>query len=217
MLLSLSTAENLFWLGRYMARVESLCQILPFTDDGKACAYANAFGLSAWNAQTLQALFDDPNTEFSVPGTLAHIQINTQNVRGVLSQSAFESLHRLADISHESFKSIADLVAQSSNAFAHEQANVRVFWQLGVRIEALDRALRLQEPLELPVARLQEVTTHLPAGWQTVHQHMQQLVEVPDLNTFYNVLDILNSLFFDGPADHSMQPMQFIQAQSHTI
>ena len=36
MILPLSTAANLYWLGRYLVRVDGLCHLLPFTDDLEA-------------------------------------------------------------------------------------------------------------------------------------------------------------------------------------
>lgn len=97
MILLLSTASNLYWLGRYMIRIDGLCRLLPFQDDKEAIEFSHAFTLSAFNAETLNTLLTDPLHPSSIAANLAAVRENMQAVRGVVSQELFESLNMLTN------------------------------------------------------------------------------------------------------------------------
>ena len=43
MILLNTSAENIFWLGRYISRIQYLCHQFPFKKDDQAIQYAQAF------------------------------------------------------------------------------------------------------------------------------------------------------------------------------
>jgi uncharacterized alpha-E superfamily protein len=116
MILSLSTATHLYWLGRYMVRVEGICQLAPFQNDQAAVRFAHAFCLPAWNVASLERLLHDPAQPSSLPSHLAVIQENAQSVRGVISQATFEALHTLWRMRDDPLVSTCQLLAEGQGS-----------------------------------------------------------------------------------------------------
>ncbi len=95
MILVLSTAQSLYWLGRIAVRIDNLCHLLPFEDDEAARSYAHAFALPAWSADTLNQLLLDPDQTVSLPGNLQHLFENVQQVRGVILEQTYQAFNAL--------------------------------------------------------------------------------------------------------------------------
>lgn len=55
-LLQSSKAQHVFWLGRYLTRIQYLCSQFPFYDNQAALQYAHAFCLPAFNAQFIECI-----------------------------------------------------------------------------------------------------------------------------------------------------------------
>ena len=70
MILLSSNANNIFWLGRYLTRIQYFCNKLPFTDDQKAIDFSHAFCLPAYDAASLNTLALDPEQQFSLMSQL---------------------------------------------------------------------------------------------------------------------------------------------------
>ncbi len=201
-MLSLGTAFNLFWLGRYMGRLEVLCHEQPALDDQRAAQFAQAFALPAWNAETLHWLLHEPTQPVSILANLKNIHQNTQQVRACLSRSAYIALNqlwRLYDVDG------ADFCPLLQSAIAALQADLQeatgLFWQLGLTLERLEIALRLQQPTDGLVAHLRALGQALPNGWGLVADQMASgEFDAPDLNDLYALSDDLNELMSQGPA-----------------
>jgi uncharacterized alpha-E superfamily protein len=199
MILTLSAASSLYWLGRYMLRVEALCERLPFEDDDQALAYADSFSLSAWNVETLNAVLHDPQRVGSLPNNLAVIQDNIQAVRGILPRSVFEAFNALWRQREQPDACTCDLLQQAAAQLQHLDVVARSFWQLGRSLEAVDMALRLHEPVQPVAEQLLQVAHQLPLPeWQSQVDLVAQLVEQPDVIRLYALCDRLHLAFVEG-------------------
>lgn len=201
MILTLSAASSLYWLGRYMLRVEALCQRLPFEDDAQALAYAHSFSLSAWNVETLLAALHDPQRVGSLPSNLAVVQDNIQAVRGILPRQVFEAFNALWRQRDQSDVCICDLLTQAATQLQQLDAVALVFWQLGRAVESVDMALRLHEPVQSAAEHLLSVAHQLPMPeWQLQVELVAQLVAQPDVVRLYALCDRLHLAFVEGSA-----------------
>ena len=95
MILLTSNAQNIFWLGRYLARVQYACSQFPFTDDDRAVEYAHAFYLPVFDAASLNVLLQDETQEASFQQQFQCAKNNIHDLRGVLSASSFAELNQL--------------------------------------------------------------------------------------------------------------------------
>lgn len=200
MILLLSTASNLYWLGRYMIRIDGLCRLLPFTDDQEALQFSHAFSLSAWNAKTLNALLQDPNQPASIIANLSAVRENMQCVRGVISQEVFESLNILTNPKQQFKNKVCELISGCCEAVLDEDENVRLFWQLGQCIEQIDNALRLKRSPDMAIQDLRTVVEMLsPIGWTALEAPWVELQQNKDITALYSFCDQMQALFEEGP------------------
>lgn len=201
MILTLSAASSLYWLGRYMLRVEALCQVLPFEDEAQALAYANSFSLSAWNIETVLVALHDPQHTGSLPNNLAVIQDNIQAVRGILPRQVFEAFNRLWRQREQSDACICGLLTEAAAELQQLDSVARVFWQLGQCIESVDMALRLHAPVQVAADQLLQMAHQLPLPeWQLQVDLIAQLAAQPDVPHLYAVCDRLHLAFVEGSA-----------------
>jgi hypothetical protein len=200
MILLLSTASNLYWLGRYMIRIDGLCRVLPFKDDQEASRFAQAMSLPAWDAATLNSVLSDPLQPSSINANLHAVRDNMQAVRGVISQELFEVMNLLSSPNTINKQYICELIAESSEVMADEEDTIRLFWQLGECIEQIDVALRLKRSADLAIKDLRMVVEMLsPIGWQRLEQPWVELQYKKDIIALYSFCDHMQSLFEDGP------------------
>lgn len=200
MILLLSTASNLYWLGRYVIRVDGLCRLLPFQDDQEAIRFAHAFALPAWNAETLNQLLLDPDQPASIPANLSVIRENVQSVRGVISQQVFESLNILTNPKPAFKNKVCELISECCQIVNDEEETVRLFWQLGQCIEQIDSALRMKRSPEMAIQDLRTVIEMLsPIGWQNLEQPWVALQQNQDIDSLYTFCDQMQALFEEGP------------------
>lgn len=201
MMLTLSAASSLYWLGRYMLRVEALCRLLPFEDDAQALAYAHSFSLSAWNIETVLEALHDSQRVGSLPSNLAVIQDNIQSVRGILPRSVFEAFNALWRQRDQADSCICELLNHAKSELQQLGSVAKVFWQLGQAVEAVDIALRLHEPVQPAADELLQVARQLPMPeWQLQVEWVAQVAEQPDVARLYALCDRLHLAFVEGPA-----------------
>ncbi len=198
MILPLSTAANLYWLGRYYVRVDGLCHLLPFTDDLEAQTFAHAFNLPAWNAETMNALIHDPHQAGSLPANLDAIKKNIQSVRGVLTAQTFEALHRLCCTTGASVEDMNDLLRDCRAAKKQESTMVQLFLRMGESVERVDINLRLIKDPAKDIKALGDVLDLLPIGWQRLKEPIMLLNKRYDRVAFYDLSDRIHEMFRNG-------------------
>lgn len=198
MILPLSTAANLYWLGRYLVRVDGLCHLLPFTDDLAAQSFAHAFNLPAWNAETLNALIHDSNQSGSLPSNLYAIKQNIQSVRGVFTAPTFEAFHALCCALNISIEEMTEMLRGCRATLKQESTMVQLFLRMGEAIERVDINLRLIKDPTLDIKALSDVLDLLPIGWQRLKEPIMLLNKRYDRVAFYDLSDRIHELFRNG-------------------
>ena len=200
MILILSAARELFWLGRYLVRADALCHLLPFEDDQLAINYAHAFCLPAWNAATLNDLLSDPVQPVSLQANLDAIWDNIQAVRAVISEASYIQLNSLSGLSGHDRPQVMQGIAACRQILGQEGALVAHFWQLGEAFEQMDIALRQDDMLEQPLQQLTRlVNDPLLADWTSWRSEFEHLQRLPGSVTFYAFSERLYELLEEGP------------------
>ncbi len=200
MILSLSNAQGLFWLGRYMVRNSYILTSLPFEDDDRARRFARAFSVSAWNAESLTDQLLNPEHEFSAPANLEHIQACVQQARGRIPAHAFECFNAMWRQRFDEQADMFELLKTAEASMAECVPEVKLFWQLGTQIEVVETALRLaNNPMQM-IELLTKMAMQLPMPyWQPIVDQCEVLKQRPSFDAYYDLCDQLNDFFKDGP------------------
>ena len=145
MILLSSNAQHIFWLGRYITRIQYVCQCFPFQQDDEALAFAHAFCLPAFDAVSLNELILDDNQLISFTQLFANMKNNVHELRGVLSALGYAELGQLIKLASENPSYICDVVSDCYDIFEAEAHDIFLFFKLGQVLEQFDRQLRLNQ------------------------------------------------------------------------
>lgn len=196
MILLNSNAQQIFWLGRYLTRIEYLCQQFPFTDDQKALTYAHAFCLPAFDASSLNELILDPEQPYSFIQQFQYAKDNIQELRGVFSAKTYAELNQFIRNGCENSTCICDVIADCCEVLESEPEDIFLFYSLGQCIEQLDAQLRLKhdhaQTLE-QITGLMQILQDM--GWESIDDAWQQLKHQPDQMNFYHFSDQIQFMF----------------------
>ena len=193
MMLLKTNAENIFWLGRYLARTQALCQAFPFKNNEEARIYAAAFALSATDAATLNELILDEQQPNSFRKQFHAAIENIQQLRGILSAEAYAELNQLIRQAKEHRHYICDVVGECQDILEAESPDIFLFFSLGHSVEQLDAQLRLQQDESVTLARLDHIFTSLSAlGWESLAPIWVHLKYQPNHLSFYQFTDHLH-------------------------
>ncbi len=196
MILLSRNAEHVFWLGRYLTRVQYLCASFPFVEDDSAMQYAKAFGLPVYNAQTLNELLLNHSSHASFAQQFGYIKNNIQDLRGVLDQKSFAELHQQIKNSHENFTLICAVVDACHDIFHAESEDVFLFYSLGALIEKLDHAQRLGFSHTDILSEMQWVINSLEhKGWSDINDVWRELKNDFNPHHFFQFNDQIQYLF----------------------
>ena len=192
MILLRTNAENIFWLGRYLARTQALCQAFPFKDNNEAREYAHAFCLAAYDAATLNELILDESQPTSFRKQFQSAIDNIQQLRGVLSAKAYAELSQLIRHAKEHRHYICDVVGECQDILEAESPDIFLFFSLGHSVEQLDSQLRLKQDDSVTLARIDHIVESLAAlGWDSIMPVWKQLHHHPDHLNYYQFTDHL--------------------------
>lgn len=196
MILLSSAAQNIFWLGRYLSRIQQACDFLPFDDDHEAVEYAHAFCLPAWDANSLNALFLDPEQPFSIASQFAQIKDNIQQLRPVLSPKAYSSLNHFSKIADGKTVDYCDVVAECADVLEGEPEQIFLFYSLGRRIEYLDNQFRLGRSADQCLIDIDGILKMLKThGWHACEESWRKLRSEQSLSVLYDFSDDLTTNF----------------------
>lgn len=196
MILLSSNAQQIFWLGRYLTRVQYLCTQFPFKEDQQALIYAHAFALDAADATALNVLVQDPNQFASFDQLYQHAKDNIQDLRGVLSAKSYAELNQLIKVANDNKAYICDVIGECHDILEAESQDIFLFFVLGQNVEQLDRQLRLDQDTQRTlddIEKIVDLLTHL--GWQQLAGAWEQLQVLPNSINFYRFSDRIQQLF----------------------
>lgn len=140
-----SNAQNIYWVGRYLSRIQYLCGQFPFQTDEEAVQYAHAFCLPAFNASSLNELTLNPEQPASFHQQFQSVKHNIQDLRGVLSIKAYCELKQMIITANENAGYICSVVDECSDVLESENEDIFLFFSLGQLFENLDRQIRLNQ------------------------------------------------------------------------
>lgn len=196
MILLSSNAQQIFWLARYLTRVQYLCSQFPFQADDAAKKYANAFALGEHDAASLNTLVQDVQHFASFAQQFSCAKDNIQDLRGVLSAKSYAELNQLIKNASENSLDICDVVSECHEILEAEAQDIFLFFMLGQYVEQLDRQLRLKQDTQVTLNQLDQVIDLLTQlGWSGVKAAWQQLHILPNSINFYHFSDHIQHLF----------------------
>ena len=197
MILLTSNAQNIFWLGRYLARVQYACSQFPFNDDDRAVEYAHAFYLPVFDAASLNVLLQDETQEASFQQQFQCAKNNIHDLRGVLSASSFAELNQLIGEAERNRTYICDIAGDCREVLdSEENHEVFLFFSLGQKIEQLDHHLRLKQHIEVVIAELELLIILLQAlGFEHLEPYWKQLQQKIDVQNFYLLSEQIHNIF----------------------
>lgn len=182
LILLLSTASTLVWLGRYSERLRHYERILSNLSNDKLSQpeidkISQCIGLST--CQDADSLFDFLTNQ-KIPETIGFIEQNVQDVKGVLSKETAELYNLIKRLANTGAYRAASLQLYACNA-AMQQENpiVVTFWQLGKQFEVLDRAVLLHQDCGDAAQQLKEIISKLPENtrWGELERLVNQLLK----------------------------------------
>ncbi|WP_179998269.1 alpha-E domain-containing protein [Acinetobacter sp. YH12239] len=191
-----SNAQNIYWVGRYLSRIQHLCGQFPFQDDAQALQYAHAFCLPAFNACSLNELILSNDQPASFLQQFECVKNNIQDLRGVLSVQAYSELKQMVDTATQNAGLICTVVDECSDILEAENEDIFLFFSLGQYFENLDREIRLNQDVNSTINSLSVVIELLKSkGWDSLDEAWQHLLAHPNANSFYQLNDQVQCLF----------------------
>lgn len=196
MILLSSNAYNIFWVGKYLTRVQYLCSQFPFQNDQDAIAYAHAFCLPAFDASSLNELVLNPDQPFSFNQQFQFVKNNIHDLRGILSLKAFSEMKQMIDTANRNAGYICTVVDECNEVLEAENEDIFLFYSLGRLIENLDRQIRLGQNYQETVQKLDALLGVLQQyGWEYLDQAWAAFKQEPGVNQFYQLADQVQHIF----------------------
>jgi hypothetical protein len=196
--LLLTTAGDLFWLGRYMKRTEQLYARLFSPSSVNVQAYASAMGLGP---EADPGSLAERMRATDLPECFERVNDNVQTVRGVIDQDAYDLFNTVNRLRQSGSQRAACFQLQACHmAMQAQEAMVSLFWQLGDAVETLDEHIRFGDSTPNHFRQLALVATGLPSGtaWDGMKQPAQAMVFNMDVEQFRAWVLGLGELFEEG-------------------
>ncbi|GJC31087.1 MULTISPECIES: hypothetical protein [unclassified Acinetobacter] len=193
--LSSSDAREIFWLARYLTRIQYVCQQFPFKQNEAALTYAHAFCLPAFDAASLNELILNEEQPASFVMQLEQTLRKIKNLAQVFSKSTYAELKHCIQNACDNASYIGEVLQDCEALLDAEPQQIYLFFQLGQRIEQLDRQIRLKQSTEKTLLQLEMIVQCLKdLGWTSLVDAWVELKQQPDTMHFYHFSDHIQHL-----------------------
>ena len=196
--LLLSTANDLFWLGRYMQRSMKLQARLFIHKDTDAHHYLQLMGIE------IPTECDDPENFIrtrKLPYYFEMINNKVQTIRGVIDKDAYQLFTDVTRLRQNgSLRAACFQLYACRQAMNAQEGWVKVFWKLGEAVEKLDEHIRFGDCSAQHFRNVAALATALPLGtvWDNLKQPSQAMVFTMDQSLFPQWLAQLDQIFEVG-------------------
>ena len=113
----------------------------------------------------------------------------------MLSDQAYTELKLFIHSARDNASYICDVVQDCYEVLEAEPQSIFLFFQLGQKLEQLDRQIRLKQLTEMTVLQLDVIVQLLKdLGWVSLAEAWQQLKQQPDSMNFYHLSDHIQHL-----------------------
>lgn len=181
-----SSAQHIYWLGRYLFRIGYVVQHLPFTNDQQAETFAQALCLHIDDAENLNQFMLDPQQPYSLISQLEIARDNIQELRGLLTAKAYAELNHLIKNVKSEAENIRAVIDDCCEILKAEQPDIFLFFYLGQSIEKIDTYFRFQHNIHNVLETVDPVVVLLyDLGWQDLQSSWEILKNQPYVNQFY--------------------------------
>ena len=193
--LSSTDAREIFWLARYLTRIQYVCQQFPFKQNDAALTYAHAFCLPAFDAASLNELILNEEQPASFAMQLEQTQRKIKKLAQVFSKSTYAELKHCIQNACDNASYIGEVLQDCEAILDAEPQQIYLFFQLGQRIEQLDRQIRLKQSTEKTLLQLEMIVQCLKdLGWTSLVDAWVELKQQPDTMHFYHFSDHIQHL-----------------------
>ena len=193
--LSSTDAREIFWLARYLTRIQYVCQQFPFKQNDAALTYAHAFCLPAFDAASLNELILNEEQPASFAMQLEQTQRKIKKLAQVFSKSTYAELKHCIQNACDNASYIGEVLQDCEALLDAEPQQIYLFFQLGQRIEQLDRQIRLKQSTEKTLLQLEMIVQCLKdLGWTSLVDAWVELKQQPDTMHFYHFSDHIQHL-----------------------
>ncbi|WP_201584587.1 circularly permuted type 2 ATP-grasp protein [Psychrobacter jeotgali] len=209
MILLLSTASYLIWLGRYSERLyyyDNIIKQLINSDLKKAQVQhlVNHLGFDADINDSLkvmkgQILYDLEQKR--IPSVVSSIETNVQEAKGVIGKDTAELYNLIKRLSSAGTYRAATLQLHACNAaMKQEHPTVTCFWQLGRHFEQLERAVLLDEETTAVSLAFKHWINQLPENtrWRELIRLTNQMIQSKQFSDFKLISQEFNIILQQG-------------------
>jgi hypothetical protein len=209
MILLLSTASHLIWLGRYSERLyyyDSIMKQIIKGDLKKSQVQhlISHLGFSVDEDESFKTMKAQMITELEqdiIPGVVQSIETNIQDAKGVIGKDTAELYNLIKRLSSAGTYRAATLQLHACNAaMKQEHPTVTCFWQLGRQFEQLERAVLLKEDSMAISLAFKHWINELPENtrWRELIRLTNQMIRSKQFSDFSLISKEFNLILRQG-------------------
>ncbi len=209
MILLLSTASHLIWLGRYSERLyyyDNMMKQLIKGDLKKSQVQhlISHLGFEADADESLKTMKAQMITDLAqkrIPNVVQSIETNVQEAKGVIGKDTAELYNLIKRLSSAGTYRAATLQLYACNAaMKQEHPTVTCFWQLGRHFEQLERAVLLDEDSMTASLEFKHWINELPENtrWRELTRLTNQMIKSKQFSDFKLISKEFNIILRQG-------------------